>query len=158
MSRSKLYLFWAPRFRKWRTKLHRFWVRHSPIWRIKRFYRLVALAFGPGLFLVFSAWQTRLIGGYFADLGWHWCPAWPLAAVIGFTPFLGPLAAAKVAAHVGWMGFWTATVFFLAPFWLFWLLTRLPIVFGPPARRALRLVRAPRPRRGGPSSAPAGVR
>jgi hypothetical protein len=123
----------------------RFWAWVSPVWRLKRLYRRVTLAFGPGLFLVFGARQAYLIGGYLTDLGWHWCPAWPLAAVIGYTPFLGSLAAAKVAADIGWMGFWSALGIFLAPFWLFALLTAAPIRFGPPVGRALRLLRAPKP-------------
>ena len=149
MSRTKLYRLLAPRFRVWRTKLRRFSVRYSPLWRAKRIYRVVVLLLGPGLFLVFGALQTHLIGEHFADRGWHWCPAWPLATVIGFTPFLGSLVAAKLAANVGWMGFWPATFFWLMPFWLFFLLTWRPIAFGPRDRRALRLVRAPRLLRSG---------
>jgi hypothetical protein len=98
-------------------------------WRIKPLWRLLARASGPGLFLVFSAWQAVVIGRYFSDLGWHWCPAWPLAAVIGFTPVLGSLAAAKVAADVGWMGFWYALGIFLTPFWLFAFLTLFQVKF-----------------------------
>jgi hypothetical protein len=127
----------------------RFWAWLSPVWRIKRLYRFLALLSGPGLFLVFGAWQALVIGRYLTDLGWHWCPTWPLAAVIGFTPFLGSLAAAKVAADVGWMGFWSATGVFLTPFWLFALLTRFPVKVGPPVRTALRLLRAPLLRRSG---------
>jgi hypothetical protein len=129
----------------------RFWAWLSPVWRSKRLLRLLALVSGPGLFWVFSAWQAVVIGRYFSDLGWHWCPAWPLAAVIGFTPFLGSLAAAKVAADVGWMGFWYALGVFLTPFWLFALLTLFPIKFVPAVTRALRLLRVSKPWR--PASA-----
>ena len=131
------------------------------IWQSKRLYRSLARLAGPRLlFWVFSVWQAVMIGRYLTDIGWHWSPAWLLAAVVGFTPFLGPLAAAKVAANVGWMGFASAAALFLTPFWLFALfaLAALRIKFGLRARRALRLLRAPRLRRTGDEGIPAGGR
>jgi hypothetical protein len=118
-------------------------------WKLKRGYRWATLIAGPGLFLLFGALQVHVIGEHLADRGWHWCPGWPVAAVIGYTPFLGSLVSAKVAADVGWMELWCAVPFFLTPFWLFAVLTALPLTLGPPARRALRLLRASKPWRPG---------
>jgi hypothetical protein len=80
---------------------------------------------------------------------------------MGFTPFLGALAAVAIAADAGWMKWWQALIFFLAPFWLFALFAfpaKHWIVLGPPARGALRLLRAPRLRRTGDEGVPAGAR
>ena len=136
----------------------RFWAWLSPVWRIKSLCRFLTLLSGPGLFCVFGAWQALLIGRYLTDLGWHWCPAWPLAAVIGFTPFLGSLAAAKVAADIGWMGFWSATGIFLTPFWLFAILTALQIKSARPIKSALPISGALRLRRASKPWKPASAR
>jgi hypothetical protein len=131
------------------------------IWLGKHLYRWIPRLVGPGLFWVFGAWQALMIGRYFTDHGWDWCPAWALAAAIGFTPFLGALAAAEVAAKVGWMPFVYAASMFLAPFWLFAVFSlpaRLSITSGRRPRRALRLLRAPRLRRTSDEGVPAAAR
>ena len=112
------------------------------MWRLKYFYQSIVRLAGPGLFWVFGAFQAFVIGKYLAGPEWHDYLKWPLAVVIGYTPFLGALVAAKATA-----GFWLhqsyARLFFLTPFWLFGLLAVVQIGFLHPPIRALRLLRAP---------------
>lgn len=116
-------------------------------WLIKHAYRYVALFFGAGLFLIFGLLQALVIERHVAEAGWLWCLAWPFAIVLGYTPILGALAAAKVASGV-WFGPWFAIAFFLAPFWLFTLLAIVPtVMFRRPSRTTLRILRAPSPRK-----------
>jgi hypothetical protein len=117
------------------------------MWRLRGPYRSLALLAGPGLFWIVSALQTLVIGRYVADDGWHTYFAWPFALALGYTPLLGALAAVAVAMKSFSSPLLNALLLFFAPYWSFALLTAAPIKFGPPARRALRLLRAPRLRR-----------